>query len=172
MPLPPGRDAIGARPFSAFAASQLLPGASLFSDPAQPVTFSFRAVITVREYNRRPRWPSCVTRSTGRAGGSLSSIISIMPEPFGETRLDAELSRLLWCWPVPDTPMMLPQRMARVLTGGRFSEHSPAAQTYQWNQEAKMKKCSACGEEFADKFSFCPVDGMPLNDLAATILRE
>jgi len=22
-----------------------------------------------------------------------------------------------------------------------------------------MKRCNACGEEFEDKFSFCPVDG-------------
>src|ERR1700750_258879 len=28
-----------------------------------------------------------------------------------------------------------------------------------------MKQCSACKEEFADKFGFCPVDGTPL-DLA------
>ena len=27
----------------------------------------------------------------------------------------------------------------------------------------KMKFCSTCREEFADKFSFCPVDGTPLN---------
>jgi TonB family protein len=26
-----------------------------------------------------------------------------------------------------------------------------------------MKQCSTCQEEFADKFSFCPVDGTPLN---------
>ena len=26
-----------------------------------------------------------------------------------------------------------------------------------------MKFCSTCKEEFADKFSFCPVDGTPLN---------
>jgi hypothetical protein len=25
-----------------------------------------------------------------------------------------------------------------------------------------MKQCSTCREEFADKFSFCPVDGTPL----------
>lgn len=29
-----------------------------------------------------------------------------------------------------------------------------------------MKFCSTCQEEFADKFSFCPVDGTPLNGLA------
>src|SRR5215212_2750047 len=30
-----------------------------------------------------------------------------------------------------------------------------------------MKQCSVCQEEFADKFSFCPVDGTPLNQPAA-----
>lgn len=32
-----------------------------------------------------------------------------------------------------------------------------------------MKRCNACQEEFADKFSFCPVDGSPLNSLAAAL---
>ena len=30
-----------------------------------------------------------------------------------------------------------------------------------------MKQCSTCQEQFADKFSFCPVDGTPLNGLVA-----
>ena len=30
-----------------------------------------------------------------------------------------------------------------------------------------MKTCSTCQEQFADKFSFCPVDGTPLNGFAA-----
>src|SRR5688500_14236032 len=30
-----------------------------------------------------------------------------------------------------------------------------------------MKQCSVCQEEFADKFSFCPVDGTPLNGHAS-----
>ena len=30
-----------------------------------------------------------------------------------------------------------------------------------------MKQCSTCQEQFADKFSFCPVDGTPLNGFAA-----
>ena len=29
-----------------------------------------------------------------------------------------------------------------------------------------MKFCSTCQEEFADKFSFCPVDGTPLTAVA------
>lgn len=33
-----------------------------------------------------------------------------------------------------------------------------------------MKRCNACGEEFEDKFSFCPVDATPLNTLAAALI--
>ena len=29
-----------------------------------------------------------------------------------------------------------------------------------------MKRCNACGEEFKDRFSFCPVDGTPLATVA------
>ena len=32
-----------------------------------------------------------------------------------------------------------------------------------------MKFCSVCEEEFADKFSFCPVDGTPLTVLAPKV---
>ena len=35
-----------------------------------------------------------------------------------------------------------------------------------------MKRCNACDEEFADKFSFCPVDGTPLNSLAAAVVGQ
>jgi TonB family protein len=31
-----------------------------------------------------------------------------------------------------------------------------------------MKQCSTCREEFADKFSFCPVDGTPLDELTTS----
>ncbi len=33
-----------------------------------------------------------------------------------------------------------------------------------------MKRCNACDEEFEDRFSFCPVDGTPLNELAAALV--
>jgi len=32
-----------------------------------------------------------------------------------------------------------------------------------------MKTCTACAEEFEDKFSSCPVDGTPLNPLTAAL---
>jgi TonB family protein len=35
-----------------------------------------------------------------------------------------------------------------------------------------MKRCKACDEEFEDKFSFCPVDATPLNELAAALVGE
>jgi TonB family protein len=35
-----------------------------------------------------------------------------------------------------------------------------------------MKQCSVCHEEFADKFSFCPVDGTPLNEPVAAKAAE
>jgi TonB family protein len=34
----------------------------------------------------------------------------------------------------------------------------------------EMKQCPICNEEFADKFSFCPVDGTPLNGHAARVV--
>ncbi|HEX8000290.1 MAG TPA: hypothetical protein VF528_18040, partial [Pyrinomonadaceae bacterium] len=30
-----------------------------------------------------------------------------------------------------------------------------------------MKQCSMCQEEFADKFTFCPIDGTPLKEFSA-----
>lgn len=35
-----------------------------------------------------------------------------------------------------------------------------------------MKRCNACQEEFAEKFSFCPVDGSLLNSLAALVGKD
>jgi TonB family protein len=31
-----------------------------------------------------------------------------------------------------------------------------------------MKKCQVCGEDFEEKYAFCPLDGMPLRELSAT----
>jgi TonB family protein len=31
-----------------------------------------------------------------------------------------------------------------------------------------MKKCNVCGEDFEDKYAFCPLDGVPLLELSAT----
>ncbi len=36
----------------------------------------------------------------------------------------------------------------------------------------EMKQCSVCQEEFADKFSFCPVDGTPLNGFVAKSVEQ
>ncbi|HWT02690.1 MAG TPA: hypothetical protein VN256_20755, partial [Pyrinomonadaceae bacterium] len=35
-----------------------------------------------------------------------------------------------------------------------------------------MKQCSTCREEFADKFSFCPVDGTPLAEQSDSPINQ
>ncbi len=35
-----------------------------------------------------------------------------------------------------------------------------------------MKKCAACGEEFEDQFSFCPIDGTPFIEIPAVLLHQ
>src|SRR5258708_16238723 len=38
-----------------------------------------------------------------------------------------------------------------------------ALSTQRGNEVVTMKFCDTCQEEFADRFSFCPVDGTPLS---------
>ncbi len=35
-----------------------------------------------------------------------------------------------------------------------------------------MKTCNECGENFGDKYAFCPIDGMPLREALAALPRE
>jgi len=84
---------------------------------------------------------------------------------------EQELKRLLALWLSPDVPSSLDQR---VLTAFRrqanesLSEDSllktslPEHSTLSSPEEKIMKQCQTCQEEFAEKFSFCPVDGTPL----------
>jgi hypothetical protein len=44
--------------------------------------------------------------------------------------------------------------------------------TTRIHTEVSMKRCNACEEEFPDKFSLCPVDGTPLNSLAAALISQ
>jgi len=110
-------------------------------------------------------------------------------------RTENELTRLLWLWLAPSAPKTLQQRIidsffgighrpvsrspnqqeARFLRGRTVNyqlgfaspRNTPAQKT-----EVSMKRCNACEEEFADKFSFCPVDGSPLNNLAAALVGK
>jgi TonB family protein len=77
---------------------------------------------------------------------------------------DQELRKLFQRWSAPQTPASLDSRIITTYRQQILSQEN--------RQEVFMKHCSTCQEEFANKFSFCPVDGTPLNeavtDLAAT----
>src|SRR6267142_3116418 len=86
-------------------------------------------------------------------------------EPDDRFVSEEELSALLEKWQTPQPSAALNKRItasylreiseAMVLTD---SVQLPRAD----NEVVKMKFCSLCQEEFADKFSFCPVDATPL----------
>ena len=88
------------------------------------------------------------------------------PEGSGESFIsDDELKSLLDRWNVPRPSKSLDQRVANSYHMQMGTD--PTANAIQFpqshNEVVKMKFCSTCKEEFADKFSFCPVDGTPLN---------
>jgi TonB family protein len=91
---------------------------------------------------------------------------------------DAELNRLLAHWRAPQLNASLDARLLaafreqtkRAPLWKRVFSPKPSAPA---NHEViAMKQCSVCREEFSDKFSFCPVDGSPLNELAASIISS
>jgi TonB family protein len=73
-------------------------------------------------------------------------------EPEEEFVSDDELSSLLKRWVAPGPSRVLDKRI----------ETSFAREFSGADEVVLMKFCSVCKEEFADKFSFCPVDGTPL----------
>jgi TonB family protein len=84
---------------------------------------------------------------------------------------DEELRDLLRQWNVPPTPGSLDNRVAAAYQQSMSSlAASDSAQYPQRDSEVvKMKFCNTCQEEFADRFSFCPVDGSPLSAAPAAI---
>jgi TonB family protein len=71
-------------------------------------------------------------------------------------------------WTAPVTPDRL---HARIVSS--FIQHFKFPRGPLKNlTEVYMKGCKACGEEFDDKFSFCPVDATPLNELAAALMAH
>src|SRR5262245_49828135 len=77
---------------------------------------------------------------------------------------DDELRGLLNKWSAPEAPISLDQRVAasyQEATGGQ--RLSSVLDPQRDNEVVKMKFCNACQEQFADRFSFCPVDGTPLS---------
>jgi TonB family protein len=73
---------------------------------------------------------------------------------------DQQLRALFHHWSAPATPASLDSRVHETYQQQiLFSEK---------RQEAFMKHCPLCQEEFANKFSFCPVDGTPLDELTTS----
>jgi TonB family protein len=87
-------------------------------------------------------------------------------EPKDPLFSEAELKRVLDVWVAPEPSRALDERVSssyyRELGSNESATHTVALPQSQ-NEVVTMKFCSTCREEFADKFSFCPVDGTPLN---------
>ncbi len=91
---------------------------------------------------------------------------TIPPEGAGESVIsEDELQSLLGCWIAPEPSKTLDQRVVNsyhreVGNPDRAADSIRFPQSQ--NEVVTMKFCSTCKDEFADKFSFCPVDGTPL----------
>ena len=78
---------------------------------------------------------------------------------------DEELRGLLRHWSAPDAPGSLDQRVAAAYQQTMSSPSGlsdSALQPQRDSEVVTMKFCNTCQEQFADRFSFCPVDGTPL----------
>ena len=95
---------------------------------------------------------------------------------------DDELKSLLERWVVPGPSSVLDQRIETSFAS-EFSGADRLSQSvllpHRREEVVSMKFCSVCEEEFADKFSFCPVDGNPLtlvspngDDPSLTVSRD
>jgi len=84
---------------------------------------------------------------------------------------DEELRDLLRQWNVPPTPGSLDNRVAAAYQQSMSNSATSDSALYPQrdSEVVKMKFCNTCQEEFADRFSFCPVDGSPLSVAPAPI---
>ena len=93
-------------------------------------------------------------------------------EPEKEFVSDDELKSLLERWNAPGPSRVLDKRIATSFAR-EFSGADRLSQSvllpHRREEEVSMKFCSRCEEEFADKFSFCPVDGTPLTTVSARV---
>src|ERR1041384_6741768 len=87
-------------------------------------------------------------------------------EPEDDLVSDNELKSLLERWVAPGPSRVLDKRIetsfAREFSGADGLSQSVLL-PHRREEVVSMKFCSVCKEEFADKFSFCPVDGTPLS---------
>ena len=80
---------------------------------------------------------------------------------------DEELRGLLNQWSAPEAPPSLDQRVAASFQTMNSERLSSVLGPQRENEVVKMKFCNTCQEQFADRFSFCPVDGTPLSVVPA-----
>jgi TonB family protein len=91
--------------------------------------------------------------------------------PGEEFISDDELKSLLESWIAPGPSRVLDERIATSFSrefSGADGLSQPELLPHRREEVVSMKFCSKCEEEFADKFSFCPVDGTPLSSVVAT----
>ncbi|MEN3329965.1 MAG: hypothetical protein V7638_4772 [Acidobacteriota bacterium] len=93
-------------------------------------------------------------------------------EPEEEFVSDNKLKSLLERWVAPGPSRVLDKRIetsfAREFSGADGLSQSVLL-PHRREEVVSMKFCSVCKEEFADKFSFCPVDGTPLKTVAPPV---
>jgi TonB family protein len=93
-------------------------------------------------------------------------------EPEDDLVSDKELKSLLERWVAPGPSRVLDKRIETSFAR-EFSGADGLAQSvllpHRREEVVSMKFCSVCKEEFADKFSFCPVDGTPLTAVKAPV---
>lgn len=91
-------------------------------------------------------------------------------EPEDQFDSENELKSLLERWIAPGPSRVLDKRIetsfAREFSGADGLSQS-VLPPQRREEVVSMKFCSICQEEFADKFSFCPVDGTPLTAVVA-----
>ena len=91
----------------------------------------------------------------------------------GKFMQDEDLKDLLRQWRVPETPASLDNRVAAAYQQSTSQTASVSALYSQRDSEVvNMKFCNTCQEEFADRFSFCPVDGTPLTAAAVAAASQ
>ena len=99
--------------------------------------------------------------------------MSVQPED--EFVSDDELKSLLKRWVAPEPSRVLDERIktsfAREFSGADGLSQSVLL-PHRREEVVSMKFCSACNEEFADKFSFCPVDGTPLTVVTPPAIED
>ena len=101
-------------------------------------------------------------------------------EPEDKFDSEDELKALLERWTTPGPSGVLDKRIetsfAREFSGAdglsRLTESRPVLLPLRREEVVSMKFCSKCQEEFADKFSFCPVDGTPLTAVSPNVADE